>query len=41
MADAGGDQYTFHVEATDNPADVIKKIKEAGMKVISVTSLGG
>lgn len=33
MADAGGDQYTFHVEATDNPADVIKKIKEAGMKV--------
>ena len=33
MADAGADQYTFHVEATDEPASVIRKIKEAGMKV--------
>ena len=33
MADAGANQYTFHVEATDEPATVIRKIKEAGMKV--------
>ena len=33
MADAGADQYTFHVESTDEPASVIRKIKEAGMKV--------
>jgi len=33
MADAGADQYTFHLEATDEPGLVIRKIKEAGMKV--------
>lgn len=33
MADAGADQYTFHIEATNEPASVIRKIKEAGMKV--------
>lgn len=35
MANAGAEQYTFHVEATGDhsPADVIRKIKEAGMKV--------
>ena len=33
MADAGADQYTFHIEATDNPVELIRKIKEAGMKV--------
>ena len=33
MADAGADQYTFHVEATDNPGLIIRKIREAGMKV--------
>lgn len=33
MADAGGDQYTFHIEATEDPAGTIKKIKDAGMKV--------
>ncbi|XP_071826407.1 ribulose-phosphate 3-epimerase-like [Apostichopus japonicus] len=33
MADAGADQYTFHIEATDKPAETIKKIKDAGMKV--------
>ncbi|PIK46869.1 putative ribulose-phosphate 3-epimerase-like [Apostichopus japonicus] len=33
MADAGADQYTFHIEATDKPTETIKKIKDAGMKV--------
>lgn len=33
MADAGADQYTFHFEASSNPLDVIRKVKEAGMKV--------
>ena len=33
MYDAGADQYTFHVEATDKPADIIRAIKETGMKV--------
>jgi len=32
MADAGAEQYTFHIEATEQPLDVIRKIKEAGMK---------
>ncbi|XP_071788779.1 ribulose-phosphate 3-epimerase-like [Asterias amurensis] len=32
MADAGANQYTFHIEATDKPKDVIRLIKEAGMK---------
>lgn len=33
MLDAGANQYTFHIEATDNPMACIRKIKEAGMKV--------
>ena len=33
MADAGADQYTFHLEATDDVVGCIRKIKEAGMKV--------
>lgn len=35
MAGAGVNQYTFHIEATtsENIQDVIRKIKEAGMKV--------
>ena len=33
MHAAGADQYTFHVEATDNPAECVRKIKETGMKV--------
>lgn len=33
MVDAGADQYTFHIEATNNPSELIRKIKEAGMKV--------
>ncbi|XP_015904398.1 ribulose-phosphate 3-epimerase [Parasteatoda tepidariorum] len=32
MADAGAEQYTFHIEATEKPLGVIRKIKEAGMK---------
>ncbi|XP_056145423.1 ribulose-phosphate 3-epimerase [Lampris incognitus] len=33
MAVAGANQYTFHVEATDNPGNLIKEIRESGMKV--------
>lgn len=33
MAKAGADQYTFHIEATDNPLELCRKIREAGMKV--------
>lgn len=33
IADAGGDQYTFHVEATQDPKALIAQIKAAGMKV--------
>lgn len=36
MADAGVNQYTFHIEAattTENISEIIRKIKEANMKV--------
>jgi ribulose-phosphate 3-epimerase len=33
MADAGVDQYTFHVEPVNDIADVCRKVREAGMKV--------
>jgi len=33
MEKAGADQYTFHIEATNNPLELCRKIKEAGMKV--------
>ncbi|XP_003384884.1 PREDICTED: ribulose-phosphate 3-epimerase-like [Amphimedon queenslandica] len=33
MAEAGADQYTFHLEATSDPESLIKQIREAGMKV--------
>lgn len=33
MADAGVDQYTFHVEPVDDVAAVCRKVREAGMKV--------
>ncbi|XP_012062934.1 PREDICTED: ribulose-phosphate 3-epimerase [Atta cephalotes] len=33
MADAGVDQYTFHVEPIENVPLVCRKVKEAGMKV--------
>mmetsp|Transcript_18166 Transcript_18166/g.43788 ORF Transcript_18166/g.43788 Transcript_18166/m.43788 type:complete len:233 (+) Transcript_18166:19-717(+) len=33
MKEAGADQFTFHIEATQDPRGLIAKIKEAGMKV--------
>uniref|UniRef100_A0A3P8UG59 ribulose-phosphate 3-epimerase n=1 Tax=Amphiprion percula TaxID=161767 RepID=A0A3P8UG59_AMPPE len=33
MAAAGANQYTFHLEATTNPGNLIKEIRESGMKV--------
>jgi len=33
VADAGADQYTFHIEATQNPGGLCRQIREAGMKV--------
>nr|CAD7592903.1 unnamed protein product [Timema genevievae] len=32
-ADAGVDQYTFHIEATDDVPLICRKIRESGMKV--------
>lgn len=32
MADAGANMYTFHIEATEEPGNCIRKIREAGMK---------
>jgi len=32
MSNAGANQYTFHVEATEQPGPLIRKIKEAGMR---------
>ena len=32
MQGAGADQYTFHFEATDKPGEIIRLIKESGMK---------
>jgi len=33
MAGAGADQFTFHIEATEKPGELCRKIREAGMKV--------
>lgn len=33
MADAGANLYTFHIEATEDPGECIRKIKEASLKV--------
>jgi ribulose-phosphate 3-epimerase len=33
MREAGADQYTFHIEATDIPLELCRQIREAGMKV--------
>ncbi|XP_026755356.2 ribulose-phosphate 3-epimerase [Galleria mellonella] len=33
MADAGVNQYTFHIEPVNNVEDICRKIKEHGMKV--------
>lgn len=32
MADAGADIYTFHIEASNNPQQLIKDIQETGMR---------
>ncbi|WFD42653.1 ribulose-phosphate 3-epimerase [Malassezia psittaci] len=32
IAEAGGKSYTFHLEATDDPLDVVRKIKAANMR---------
>ena len=32
MADAGANQYVFHIEATNEHSEVIRKIKESGMR---------
>jgi len=33
MAKAGANQYTFHIEATNNVMDCIQRVKAANMKV--------
>lgn len=33
MADAGVDQYTFHIEPIKDVIPICRKVKEAGMKV--------
>ena len=33
MKEAGADQYTFHIEATDQPRKLCRKVREVGMKV--------
>lgn len=33
MADAGVNQYTFHVEPVKDVSSVCRKVREAGMKV--------
>lgn len=33
MADAGCTQYTYHFESTNNQLEVIRRVKEAGMRV--------
>ena len=33
MANAGADQYVFHYEASKDPANCIRLVKESGMKV--------
>ncbi|KAJ8576040.1 hypothetical protein ON010_g3172 [Phytophthora cinnamomi] len=33
IAEAGGDQYTFHLESSQDPLALIKQIRDAGMKV--------
>lgn len=33
MADAGVNQYTFHVEPVEDVSSICRKVREAGMKV--------
>lgn len=37
MHDAGCDQYTFHIEATQDPAKLIRQIKEAGPEFVCIS----
>ena len=39
MHKAGAQQYTFHIEATNDPIECIRKIKETGMKVVRYGSI--
>lgn len=41
MAVAGANQYTFHLEAADNPGALIKDIRENGMKVRGASARSG
>lgn len=34
MSDAGVNQYTFHIEASEDVPLTCRKIREAGMKVL-------
>ncbi|VEU19516.1 DEKNAAC100457 [Brettanomyces naardenensis] len=40
IAKAGGDQYTFHFEATDDPLKLIKLIKDNGMQAACAVKPG-
>ncbi|KAM9892359.1 hypothetical protein OXX79_010069 [Metschnikowia pulcherrima] len=40
IAKAGGDQYTFHYESTENPKDLIKLIRENGMRAACAVKPG-
>lgn len=40
IAKAGGDQYTFHYEATKDPVALVKLIKEHGMKAACAVKPG-
>lgn len=40
IAKAGGDQYTFHYEATKDPAALVKLIKQHGMKAACAVKPG-
>lgn len=41
MAAAGANQYTFHLEATEDAGSLIKEIKESGMKVRKTAGFSG
>lgn len=39
MADAGVNQYTFHVEPVKDVPSICRKVREAGMKVCILYNL--
>lgn len=39
MADAGVNQYTFHVEPVEDIETVCRKVREAGMRVSGLRSI--